>query len=221
MNTHPFHKLHARQITSLAGACLLWGAAWAQEMTPIERPVLKVGDSWTYRTLDGWNNSETGRSMTTVMALENNLILSRVKDLTSGTESTRSNNADLQPCRSMQNDTALVCAGAFKFPMAAGYKHSFNKLPTRNGRSYLDAECEGRGMEKVQVPAGEFDAYRIECKGFWTLVFGGNATGSFQQTVWYAPAIRNQVKSIFEDRRPSGTPNNKIITELVEHKPAP
>lgn len=190
-------------------------------MAPIERPVWRVGDNWTYRTLDGWNNNETGRSMVTLVAFENNLNISRFKNLTSDEESTTSSTADLQPCRSMQNDTTVVCAGAFKFPFTAGYKHSFNKLPASNGRSHLSADCEGQGMEKIKVPAGEFDAYRIECKGFWTLVFGGNSSGRFQQTLWYAPSVRNQVKSVFEDRRSNGSPNNKSITELVEHKPAP
>ena len=101
------------------------------------------------------------------------------------------------------------------------YKHSFTKLPSSSGQSYLDGDCEGVGVEKVKVPAGEFDAYRIECKGHWTRVFGGTSRTSYQQTLWYAPAIRNQVKSVYEDFKPNGSPNNKSITELVEHKPAP
>lgn len=206
---------------AFAGTWLLAGAALAQDMAPIERPVLKVGDSWTYRTLDGWNNTETGKSTRTLVAFENNLVISRVKNLISGEETTASANADLQPCRSMQNDTTLVCVGAFKFPMATGYKHSYRKLPGASGRLYFDADCEGKGMEKIKVPAGEFDAHRIECQGFWTRVFDGNASGRFQQTLWYAPAVRNEVKSVFENRRPNGTPNDKFITELVEHKPAP
>lgn len=183
--------------------------------------MLKVGDSWTYRTLDGWNNNETRRSTTTLVAFENNLNIYRVKNLTSGEETTTSSTADLQPCRAMQNDTSLVCAGAFKFPFTAGYKHSYNKQPNLSGQGFFDGDCQGQGMEKVKVPAGEFDAYRIDCKDFWTRVFGGTGTGSFEQKIWYAPAIRYQVKTVFEDRRSDGSPNNKIITELVEHKPAP
>lgn len=224
MNRHPHHPPHRPAMSWLA-ACvaspLLAGAAWAQDMAPIERPVLKTGDSWTFRTLDGWTNTETSRSLYTLATFENNLNVSRVKNLGNGEESTVSANADWQPCRSMQNDTTVICAGPLKFPLAAGYKHSYRKLPLGRGVVYADGDCEGRGMEKVKVPAGEFDAYRIECKGFWNLVVGGNASGTFQQTLWYAPAVRNQIRLVFEDRRPNGQPNNKIITELVEHKPAP
>lgn len=214
-------RLPLRWLAAIAGGCLLAGTAAAQDMAPIERPVLKVGDSWTYRTLDGWNNNEIRRTLYTLAALEGAQSITREKDLATEKESTITNNADLQPCRSMQNDTTVVCAGAYRFPFTAGYKHSYRKLPTSSGRSYFDADCEGKGMEKVKVPAGEFDAFRIDCKGRWTLVFGGNASGNFQQTLWYAPAVRNQVRSTFEDRLPNGSPNTKLITELVEHKPAP
>lgn len=208
-------------LTLGASALLLAGAALAQDMTPIEQPTLKIGDSWTYRILDGWNNKEIRQSVSTLVAFENNLSVFRFKNLTSGVESTGTLNADLQPCRSMQNDSTLICAGSFKFPLTTGFKHSFKKLPSGSGQSYFDGDCEGKGMEKVQVPAGEFDAYRIECKGFWTRVFGNSGSGSFQETRWYAPAIRNQVKSIYEDRRSNGSADNKSITELVEYKPAP
>lgn len=224
MNAQPIDHQRIRPTWGLAlgaGTLMLAGAALAQDMAPIERPTLKVGDSWTSRTLDGWNNNETGQSMTTLVAFENNLSVFRVKNLTSGEESTSSYNADWQPCRSMQNDTALTCTGALKFPLTAGYKQSFKKLPSTTGKSLFEAECEGKGMEKVKVPAGEFDAYRIECKGFFTQVFGGTARSAYQQTYWYAPAVRNHVKSTYEDRKSNGTPNNKTITELLEHKPAP
>lgn len=209
------------RMAACAASALLVGATWAQDMAPIERPVLKVGDSWTYRTLDGWTNNEIRRTLYTLTALEGSQSITREKDLATEKESTITSNADLQPCRSLQNDTTVVCAGAYRFPFTAGYKHSYRKLPTSSGRTSLDADCEGKGMEKVKVPAGEFDAYRIDCKGRWNLVVGGNASGSFQQTLWYAPAVRNQVRSTFEDRLPNGTPNNKSITELVEHKPGP
>jgi len=224
MNTNPIDRKclpSTRGFTLGAGILLFASIALAQGMTPIERPTLKIGDSWTYRNLDGWNNKETSRSLSTLVSFENDFAIFRSKNLNSGAESTDTVNADLQPCRSMQNDTTIICAGAFKFPLATGYKQGIKKLPAGNGQSYFDGDCEGQGMEKVNVPAGEFDAYRIECKGFWTRVFGGSGSGGFKQTLWYAPAIRNQVKSTYEDRNPNGSANNKLIRELVEYKLAP
>lgn len=224
MNTRPIKHPRIRPTGCLAlgaGTLMLAGAALAQEMAPIERPTLKVGDSWTTRTLDGWNNNETGQLTTTLVAFENNLGVFRFKNLTSGEESTGSFNADWQPCRPMQNDATLTCAGSLKFPITAHYRHSYRKLPSTSGKSYFDGDCEGMGMEKVRVPAGEFDAYLIECKGYWTQVFGGTARSAYTQKHWYAPAVRNQVKSTYEDRKSNGSPNSKTITELVAHKPAP
>ena len=48
--------------------------------------------------------------------------------------------------------------------------------------------------EKIKVPAGEFDAFKIEAKGFWN-----NQTtprsGKMQITNWYAPAAKAIIKS--------------------------
>ncbi|NJS35754.1 MAG: hypothetical protein HC765_03855 [Brachymonas sp.] len=51
--------------------------------------------------------------------------------------------------------------------------------------------------ESVRVPAGEFEAWRIEFNGY-----GGN--NRWQETVWYVPALRNFVATEVEVRRSSG-----------------
>lgn len=195
--------------------------AWAQPSFPIERPAIKLGDAWTSRTVDGWNNRETGQFTVTVVGFEAEKVLVRSHALPSDQTQTQTYTADWQPCRSMQNSSELVCGGSLRFPLTADYKHSYQKLPRTNGMTYLDAKCEGKGFEKVKVPAGEFDAFKIECKGEWTRVFGGSFSGQYEETYWYAPDVRHRVKYVFNDRRSNGQPDTKLIVELTEFKPAP
>lgn len=207
----------------IAALCAALGAgtSLAQASLPIERPTIKLGDAWTSRILDGWNNKETGQITHTVAGLEGNKVLVRSHSLPSDQTQTLTFTPDWQPCRSMQNSAELVCAGPLQFPLTDGHRHSYMKLPSGSGTTYYSGDCEGRGMEKVRVPAGEYDAVKMECKGTWTRVFGGSFTGQFDETVWYAPAVRNRVKQVFNTRRSNGTPDIKVIVELTEYKPAP
>ena len=71
------------------------------------------------------------------------------------------------------------------------------------------------GYEKVRVPAGEFDAFKLEAKGNWVSPRApGPAT--IQVTYWYAPAVRAILK---KEEQATGVPT--YITELVEFQLQP
>lgn len=216
MNAH-----HAAGLVAALFAALGQTTTLAQDALPIERPTIKLGDSWTTRSLDGWNNSETSQTTFTVAGIEEGRIILRSQSMPTGETQTLTYTPDWQVCRSMQNSTELVCDGVFKFPLTASYRHTINKLPSSSGATFYDAECEGKGMEKVRVPAGEFDAFKVECKGRWTQVFGGARSGQYDDTSWYAPSVRNRVKQVFNTRRSNGTPSAKLVVEMTEFKPAP
>ena len=100
------------------------------------------------------------------------------------------------------------------------YEHKIVKLPFPNGKGTVSGECVGKGVEKVSVPAGEFEAYRVDCKGHWTRIFDGVGYGRIEDSSWYAPAVKRMVKYSMVDFSPQGMPNNKEILELMEFKPA-
>ena len=54
-------------------------------------------------------------------------------------------------------------------------------------------------METVKVPAGEFQAYRIEHKGTSTAV-GRAGYGTWKATYWYVPQLHTMVASETESR---------------------
>lgn len=63
--------------------------------------------------------------------------------------------------------------------------------------------------EKVRVPAGEFDAFKLEAKRSW---IAGSVAGTDSSVYWYAPAARAVVKSEVQDN------SGFTTTELAEFK---
>jgi hypothetical protein len=98
------------------------------------------------------------------------------------------------------------------FPLEIGRKWDskfkfFNKSNSWVVPWQFDAQVTA--YEKVKVPAGEFDAFKIEYKGYWNN-YGTGASGPLVLTNWYAPSAKNIVKSEYDDRY------NRTVTELVE-----
>ena len=109
-----------------------------------------------------------------------------------------------------------VCGGGFKFPMQVGNRHTYERWPWPNGEGHSTASCEVMAAEKVIVPAGSFDAVRVECSGFWNRVFEGTSRGRQAEVYWYAPKISRQVKYQYRDWDPYGSTYNRVQTELLE-----
>ncbi len=171
----------------------------------VEAPQIKVGDRWKSEQRDkrtGNKEAETTRTVTAISA-----------SAVEGTENdgTFKMTTDLNPIES--TTTAITGEPKFlSFPLEVGKKWSFkynfaNKTNPGKGRIQLDAEVAS--YEKVTVPAGSFDAFRIETKGFWN----NDATsrsGRSRSVYWYAPAARSVVRTEYEDGY------NNWVRELVE-----
>ncbi|MDB5751430.1 MAG: hypothetical protein JWP65_1851 [Ramlibacter sp.] len=84
------------------------------------------------------------------------------------------------------------------------------------GESQVKMESRVAAREKLATPAGEYDTWRIESRGY---VNGVSWTGGFGvlQKVWYAPAIDRIVRSEYREQRRPGTDN---VAELKQFKPA-
>ncbi len=74
-----------------------------------------------------------------------------------------------------------------------------------------------RSFEKVRTPAGEFDAWKVQAKGW---INGVSWQGSFPltQTVWYAPTLNRIVRLELKEGRRGGADN---LTELKSFRLAP
>lgn len=175
-----------------------------------EMPTIKVGDSWKWVRSDrrtGIKEAETVRTVTAVTA-------ERIE----GTENegyfvlTRELHQLESPEWARKGDPRFV-----DWPLAVGKKWSFKyvqegKAPRYSVRWTYDAEVVGQ--EKVKVPAGEFDAFKIVYKGSWNNDTS-RANGASSVTGWYSPAARASVKTEIQ------AGNTYSLTELVELKLQP
>jgi len=211
-NTHQARQPRrwCREVLAVACAFHL-GTAIAQGGAPrAEAPTVKVGDRWKSEQTDrrtGAKESEFDRRVTAVTE-------SRIE----GTENdgrfvwTSELNALESSVSSISGDPK-----GLSFPLEVGkkwdYKFSYvNKLNAGKGRQQLSAHVVA--YEKVKVPAGEFDAFKIEYTGFWNND-ANNRSGRFKNTGWYAPAARSVVRFELDDGY------NNWVRQLVEFQLQP
>jgi hypothetical protein len=200
----------ARKIRRLlAGAvlCVIAApAAIAQSGAPrAEQPQLKVGDQWRWERSDrrtGVKNAETKRVITAVSATQ-----------IDGTEN--DSKLTMTPDLMLLESSAIVTSQPARFvdyPVEVGKKWEFKWAFTgkaSNAKVRWQVEAEVTAYEKVKVPAGEFDAFKIEYKGYWNNDTT-RSNGRLRQTSWYAPVVKTIVKTELDD----GYNNN--LTHLVE-----
>jgi hypothetical protein len=193
------------------GLITLGGTAQAQDKGA-ERPNVKVGDRWVFvmRSTAGEKLLErawvvTSVSPTRIEGTENGKPLALTPDLNM-IESPREKESNLSE---------------LSFPLEVGKQWSFVNdyvfndpiFGTLQGRSKCSVAV--LGYEKVQVPAGEFDAFKLELKSTWVSP-NNPAGGESDFTYWYAPAVRAVVK---KEERVTYLPT--YITELVEFQLQP
>ena len=192
-------------------------ATLADVQFPVNVPMSKLGEVAKYRNIDLWNNKELWTSEVEIVEVRPDQFVLRVSSSDNPQPRTSQFTREWQPCRTMKNSNQSICAGALKFPMQLGNKHSYENLPWTNGNGHSSGSCEVKGQEKVTVPAGTFDAVRIDCGGYWNRVFGGVFSGRVTETHWYSPKISRLVKTQFTDYNSgSGGVFNKTQTELIE-----
>ena len=202
---HSVNSLKALVLSLLISSAI--GVAVAQTPPPrAEAPELKVGDRWKTELRDRRTKvkeSERERSVSAISATQ-------IDGLENGEKYTTTPGLS-----TLESSTIVITAGELKslnFPLEIGKKWDFKykmKSKISGVPSSWQFDASVVAFEKVKVPAGEFDAYKIQARGFWkneSNGFSGRAT----LTEWYAPSARNVVKTEFEDG------NNNSIRELIE-----
>ena len=213
-------------IAVLSTFCFSLHAQDTQTNAPLNRPTFSKGDTWTYRVLNAWTDKELRQYQIDFDKTEADKLVLQLTNKTANTVSTLHTDLDLNVCRPVSNSTEVACMGPYKFPMQIGQKISYDKYPNEDGSGLIQGDCRVVGTEKMTVPAGSFDTYKISCRGFWTnkfgrLVnnaFGNTAEGNFYELIWYAPNAKNFVKSFYEKRHSGGTLAYQETHELMDYK---
>ena len=176
----------------LAG--LVTFADWAIAQTA-DRPDVRVGDEWKFAVYYTVPSTTPNRTwlITAVTAagidgIENGEPLRLTHEL-NVVESPRDKSSDFR---------------LLAFPLEVGKRwHYVNdwvfKMNASTGKSTVDAAIVG--YEKVRVPAGEFDAFKLTSRESLsgTSPSGSRYAGEITRTYWYAPHARAIVKSISHD----------------------
>jgi hypothetical protein len=186
-------------------------AAVAQKAAKVDRPDVKVGDQWQFAmsgsykaTAADLNWVVTAVTPTEIKATENGQPLLLTRDMNQ-VESPRRQDSDLR---------------LLSFPLEVGKAWTYV-----NDYLLKDSGTKGQQKysvvvltyEKVRVPAGEFDAFKLEATGtFSGTAYVGPVSGSSSRTYWYAPAARAIVKDEINDPH-----RGRYGFELVQFKLQP
>jgi hypothetical protein len=223
---------------------ILSGTALAQTA---ERPQTRAGDTWTYRTTKeigpaGWTQTRDEITVTRVTASSVYFTTRAAgssqpaQDVVSGADWSRVRNV---------NGKETVVNQPLAFPLAPGKSWTLEYHEDHPNKAHRFEEWKSPyaviGTEKVTVPAGTFDAIKIEAEGHWraelepstTVVQGAQTTaaatsmqtearkvvaepveGRTYKALWYVPAQKRWVKSVEEYYGGNGVRNERYTTEL-------
>lgn len=239
-------------VRSVAATALLsWAVPLLAGAQTIDAPVLHTGDSWSYRDTiergaNGWSQSVDEFSV--------------VRVTKSGIYFTRKTSGSTQPPSEMiagldwsrirnVNGKETVVNQPFAFPLSVGKQWQVSYTEDNPNKRFRSERHETTasviGYESIEVPAGIFNALKIEVEGHWTadleptqtVVQGaestqsetrmvtdvkkattGQATGRIYKVFWYAPEVKRWVKSIEETYASNGVRDERATSELQSLK---
>lgn len=205
-----------RKLSGIAAAVVFLRVAGAAG-APSSAPDVHVGDNWKFRTLDGFTNETQFEATHRVVEINDREIVIELhnlsKDKTALRYFTREWNA-------VDTDDGKYDPyyPEFKFPLAAGttWSEKYTWISSAGVASSGYVTAKVSAQEKVTVPAGTFDAYRIDRD---QEVRGNNETAVVTNThftTWYAPAVRRFVRREWTVTR-DGRVRSKTTMELVEY----
>ena len=195
--------------------CVALTNTWADAQ--VGQPDVHVGDIWKYRHIDGFTNETVWEYSQRVVIVNDHEIVTRLKHpnekLTSLRYFTREwNGVDVEETK---YDPFYP---EYKFPMSIGanWKLSCSSSDIHGIAYSLFFNGKIVTLEKVTVPAGTFDAYRIENDietrgaGINTLVIKSHII------TWYSPEVQKFIR-----RESTTSSDGKVrknsIDELVEY----
>jgi hypothetical protein len=158
-------------------------------------PDLKAGDTWRYLETDQRTNVK-------IRDIERRLV-SVANGRWAGTEN--GGTYQITPTLGLIESPAVKTTNGerndFVFPLQLGakwsQKYSWTNL-TSGGKGGFEADVRVLSQEKIKTPAGEFDTFKVEIKGYWNNSVSGQ-NGRASETLWYAPAARNVVQREYDD----------------------
>lgn len=157
-----------------------------------DRPVVHVGDQWEFVQYWGTASAEPNRTWiirsitsTRIEGTENGEPLALTPEL-GVLESPRTRDSNPQ---------------SLSFPLEVGKRWRYTTdwlFKAKASKGSADIDVTVVAYERLRVPAGEFDAFKLVAKGGLRGISGINSRieAETETTYWYAPAARAVVKSV-------------------------
>lgn len=186
-------RVLARLVGLGAAVALCQGSVLAQTAPPAEKPTPKVGDvleyvkdyvtvgckRWEVKEVnkDGFNISQCGDNLaylSTQTATVAKIVTTAGKTM-----------VEFKPG-----------SPVLSFPLQVGKKWEGKYDGTRadTGASWTSSvTCEAKSFETVKVPAGAFEAFKIDCTDSWE---SPPFRGASEASAWYAPKVGTIVKQV-------------------------
>ena len=204
--------------------CLLGSSlALAEEpRAPVAAPDVAVGDSWTYQYTDVWKNAPGSRNRLEVTAVDDSGIRADVKRVATGAVISQQRfSREMNPVDrgKMHFEPAYP---RYVFPLAPGKEwrsQATGENPSLGRRWRYRFEGKVVGWEKIKVPAGEFDALKVEVVAYYQgeEVNTNGGSGQLNETSWFAPAVNNFVRMEYRDTDWQGHIYNRDLWELTAY----
>lgn len=183
----------------------------------------RVGESWTYRTSGKWPTSPKRNIVIAVQSVANGVVTDGLRAEGIAADVRRSTGA--KPMFMSWNEIGTEFS-----PYLAAY-NDMNSLGTLRGFATPDVGgywtqwySEGKviGQETVTVPAGSFQAHKVEVWSTRRATGGPTQAGiepvRIQYLIWYAPSAKRYVKMQRRVISASGAENERDVFELVARR---
>ncbi len=162
------------------------------------------GDTFTYRVTDTWKGEVTGRYTTAIEeVLENGQMLANGQqvalDAQGRLKMLRGADGSLQQFEPYQDLWwSKPTAGQRR---DVNFKEIFERADKSRGETQFKGSSSVGRLQKVETPAGEFEALPIETTGWYeeVLANGTRSGGQFERTVWYSPQLGHPVAIDIKD----------------------
>lgn len=183
-----------------------------------DKPDVHVGDLWTWQHTNGLANERDYTAIEDVLEVSDTEIKARERVRGKPNSSVASFTREWNPA-----DVSFARYDPYlrelSFPLQVGKKWdaSADKMLFSNGKHgkfFLKGEV--LAFEKVTVPAGTFDAYKVALHIDATGTDEDANIGNTVETIWYAPAVRRFVKYENTYSR-DGRVRTKDISELTDY----
>ena len=179
---------------------------------------LAPGNAWTYRVV-GKQSASRGMQQVTLAAVTDGILIEEI--LADGTNARAEHRKGFYLAPAGNVTLFSPYLAVFGAP-AAGPLDNIEVLDMRTCNAGWTCSVRGRvvGRDRVQVPAGTFDATRVEITQTWLappISYSPGENVSRTLTVWYAPEVKRAVK--FSGRGgPSRSVDTEFDIELVSYK---